>query len=136
MTPQTLNNDLDKSAINTSLIVLLIIDEAHKTSGDYAYSCILKKLSNQPLRIVALSATPGNNVEQFTEIFKNLGVSTIQMKDENDADIKKFTHHKHIEIIKIKQSANIKLLIDSFNKAILPIYNDMKRQQAIPPNVI
>ena len=40
MTPQTMNNDLENKLITIDKIVLLIFDEAHRTSGNYAYSNI------------------------------------------------------------------------------------------------
>jgi ERCC4-related helicase len=43
-------------------IVLVVLDEAHKGVGDYAYTAIVKRLSYKT-RIIALSATPGNNLE-------------------------------------------------------------------------
>lgn len=59
-TPQTLENDLNEELINQ--IVLVVLDEAHKGVGDYAYANIVKQLSYKT-RIIALSATPGNNIE-------------------------------------------------------------------------
>jgi ATP-dependent DNA helicase MPH1 len=43
-------------------IILVVLDEAHKGVGDYAYANIVKQLSYKT-RIIALSATPGNNIE-------------------------------------------------------------------------
>ena len=43
-------------------IVLVVLDEAHKGVGDYAYTNIVKRLLYNT-RIIALSATPGNNLE-------------------------------------------------------------------------
>ena len=41
MTPQTLQNDIEKKALDTSKIVLLVIDEAHRATGNYAYCRII-----------------------------------------------------------------------------------------------
>ena len=44
MTPQTLKNDLDNPIFNSSRIVLIVYDEAHRASGKYSYSEINKYL--------------------------------------------------------------------------------------------
>ena len=47
----------------------------------------LEKL-NFGFRIVALSATPGNNVNKIQEVISNLCISKLEMKDEKDPDVK------------------------------------------------
>lgn len=67
MTPQTLQNDIEKGILDCSKIVLLIIDEAHRASGNYAYCKIIEMLENLNIgfRIVALSATPVSKIENL-----------------------------------------------------------------------
>jgi len=44
MTPQTLQSDLEANLFDITKTVLLIIDEAHRASGNYAYCNIIKLL--------------------------------------------------------------------------------------------
>lgn len=48
----------------------LIIDEAHKAKGNYAYCEVVKKLYcvNKHFRILALSATPGKDNNELIEV--------------------------------------------------------------------
>lgn len=41
-------------------------------------------------RIVALSATPGNNEQKVQEVIDNLGIARLEVKDENDADVRPY----------------------------------------------
>lgn len=44
MTPQTLQKDIESELFDPSKIVLLIIDEAHRATGNYAYCRIIQML--------------------------------------------------------------------------------------------
>lgn len=42
MTPQTLQNDLEKGVFKSKRITLLVIDEAHRATKNYAYCTVIK----------------------------------------------------------------------------------------------
>jgi ERCC4-related helicase len=66
-TPQTVHNDLEQglcggnAMLDATKVVLLVLDEAHKTTGQYSYVRIVQLLDDlkAKYRIVGLSATPG-----------------------------------------------------------------------------
>jgi len=62
MTPQTLRNDLEKELYSLESVSLLIFDEAHRASGNYAYCNIADNSikANPHGRILALTASPGS----------------------------------------------------------------------------
>lgn len=70
VTPQVLQNDLDKCPELASLIKLIVVDEAHKAKGNYAYCEVIKKIKSQAkyFRVLALSATPGNSINDIGEV--------------------------------------------------------------------
>ena len=70
MTPQTLQKDLESELFDFSKIVLLIIDEAHRATGNYAYCKIIEFLerSGVGVRIVSLSATPVSKIENLQTV--------------------------------------------------------------------
>jgi len=47
--------------------ILVVFDEAHRATGKYAYSMVVKYLDelNTGFRILGLSATPGNDLTQI-----------------------------------------------------------------------
>ena len=67
MTPQTLQSDLENQLFDITKIVLIVIDEAHRASGNYAYCNIIKLLEQQDIgfRILSLSATPVSKIENL-----------------------------------------------------------------------
>lgn len=83
--------------------MLVIFDEAHRALGNYSYAKIIRKLSkyNFGFRILALSATPGNNLEQIQEVLKNLRIKKLEMKDEQDPDVRKYIKQRLITPVKI-----------------------------------
>lgn len=67
MTPQTLQKDIENKILDYTKIVLLVIDEAHRATGNYAYCRIIQLLEemNIGFRIVSLSATPVSKIENL-----------------------------------------------------------------------
>lgn len=70
VTAQVLSNDLDRIANLGAKIKCLVFDEAHRAKGNYAYCLVIKKLLTKTkyFRVLALSATPGNNITDVTEV--------------------------------------------------------------------
>lgn len=62
-TPQTLMNDLSNGRCDARKIVCVVIDEAHRATGQYAYSTVIQEISSatKTFRVLALSATPGSD---------------------------------------------------------------------------
>lgn len=66
LTPQVLQNDLRRNICPASGIVCLVVDEAHKATGRHAYNVCAQLIREATpfFRVLALSATPGNDVKQ------------------------------------------------------------------------
>ena len=80
-------------------VVLLVIDEAHRATGNYAYCKIIDLLETSAktgFRIVALSATPVSKIENLQAIVTSLRCCKFEVRDECDAEVKKYTHDKNI----------------------------------------
>lgn len=103
-TPQTINNDLKSKSCPADKIVCLVIDEAHKASGNYAYCGVIKKVSNKhkDFRVLALTATPGSKLETVQNVVDNLHISHIQIRTEESMDIREFSHGKNIQSITVR----------------------------------
>ena len=65
MTPQTLLCDLKEKRLDPSTTGLLILDEAHRATGNYAYCPIVNLLDELHVgfRLVSLSATPTSQLD-------------------------------------------------------------------------
>lgn len=122
-TPQVVENDLKSGNLNPNEIILLIIDEAHKARGNYAYTNVINFLNkfNNLFRVLALTATPGSDVESVQSVIENLNISKIEIRTENDLDIIKYIKSKTIEKLDCEQNNEILTIIDMISDAITPI---------------
>ncbi|KAG0679211.1 3'-5' DNA helicase [Pichia californica] len=122
-TPQVVENDLKSGILNPNEISLLIIDEAHRARGNYSYTNVIKFLNrfNSSFRVLALTATPGSDMESIQSVIENLNISKIEIRTEKDLDIAKYTKIKIIEKLDCEQNIEILKIIDIISEAILPI---------------
>lgn len=110
VTPQVVVSDMtDPSNEIAHNIKLLIVDEAHKAVGKYAYTQVVQYLQqvNRHFRILALSATPGKSVDSVAEIVQNLLISHIEVRSETSIDVVKYIHKKNIRTIVVPLDKNL-----------------------------
>lgn len=122
-TPQVVENDLTAGIIDPKEVVLLVIDEAHKSKGNYAYNNVVKFITrfNISFRILALTATPASDVEGVQEIIDNLSISKVEVRTEQSIDITKYMKQKKIERVTVSPSVEICELVDMLCTAIQPV---------------
>ncbi|XP_065074873.1 uncharacterized protein LOC135698718 [Ochlerotatus camptorhynchus] len=103
VTPQVVLADINSPEQNfpTDAVKLVVIDEAHKAKGRYAYTEVIKAIatSNSNFRVLALSATPGRTLEDVAEVIKNLLISHIEVRWENSIDVSPYTFKKNIRTV-------------------------------------
>ena len=63
--------------------------------------------ANVGFRILSLSATPVSKIEDLQTIVETLRVSKFEVRDEEDAEVKKYTHDKNIVTITVDKENNI-----------------------------
>ena len=65
LTPQVLTNDLASGICPAKHVRCLVVDEAHKATGNYAYCSVIHELTRAQsvYRVLALSATPGSDIK-------------------------------------------------------------------------
>lgn len=122
-TPQVVENDLAAGLVNPKSVSLLVIDEAHRARGNYAYNNVAKFLNrfNQAFRILALTATPASDVEGVQEVIDNLAISKVEVRTEQSIDISMYMKRKRIERVTVGTSLDIKECEDLLADAIAPV---------------
>jgi len=132
MTPQTLDNDLRTGIADPKKIVLLVVDEAHRAKGNYAYVKVVELLRrfNKSFRILALTATPGADVEAVQEVIDNLEISKVEIRTEDSIDIQQYVHTRDIEQILLDPSDEINMCKELLSKALQPLVNQLCGQNA------
>ncbi|MCD4666422.1 DEAD/DEAH box helicase [archaeon] len=102
-TPQCIENDLNNKNIDLKDVSILILDEAHNSVKGYAYNSITKdyhKNASYP-RIVGLTASPGSDLQKIKEISENLFIEEIEVRNENDEDVKPYVQEVNIDLVKV-----------------------------------
>ncbi|XP_076835377.1 Fanconi anemia group M protein isoform X3 [Brachyhypopomus gauderio] len=101
LTPQVMVNDLSRNTCPASQVKCVVIDEAHKASGNHAYCQVVRQLWNhtKQFRVLALSATPGGDMKAVQQVITNLLISHIELRSEESPDIQAHSHQRSLEKI-------------------------------------
>ncbi len=102
-TPQGLENDLISGKVSLRDVSLLGFDEAHRATGDYSYVWIAKKYYQEARwgRIVGMTASPGSDSETITEVCTNLYVEEIEVRTEQDDDVKPYIQEVDVDYVAV-----------------------------------
>ncbi|KAH8910774.1 P-loop containing nucleoside triphosphate hydrolase protein [Coniochaeta sp. PMI_546] len=130
MTPQTLINDLSKGYADPKSIVLLVVDEAHRATGDYAYVKVVEFIRrfSRSFRVIALTATPGSKVEAVQQVIDNLEISHVEIRTEESIDIRQYVHSRKEDIVTLEPSDEILRIQELFSKALKPFVDKLSQQ--------
>jgi len=119
-TPQVIENDLIAGRIDLKDVVHVTFDEAHRAVGEYSYVYIAKvyfEQARKPL-VLGLTASPGSDVERIKEVIENLRIEAIEIRTENDEDVKPYIHERKIQWIKVEMPNELKEIRELINKMI------------------
>jgi len=102
-TPQCIQNDIITGRLSLENVSLLIADEAHNAVKEYAYTWIAQQYYKKAQfpRIIGLTASPGSDLERIKEVCKNLYIEEIEVRTDNDPDVKPYIKEIEIEWIKV-----------------------------------
>ncbi|PQE10080.1 atp-dependent dna helicase mph1 protein [Rutstroemia sp. NJR-2017a BVV2] len=127
MTPQTIDNDLKSGIADPKKIVLLIVDEAHRATGNYSYVKVVQFIRrfNKSFRVLALTATPGATVEAVQEVIDNLEIAKVEIRTEESMDIRQYVHRRDIDEILLDPSDEIIMVKELFSNALQPLVNKL-----------
>ncbi|KAL4915742.1 hypothetical protein BDW62DRAFT_187831 [Aspergillus aurantiobrunneus] len=132
MTPQTLTNDLKSGIADPKRIVLLVVDEAHRATGGYAYVEVVKFLRrfNQSFRVLALTATPGSTVESVQAVVDGLDISRVEIRTEQSLDIREYVHARNTDIQTFQNSDEMILCMDLLSSTLQPLVDQLRTLNA------
>ncbi|EQC26413.1 hypothetical protein, variant [Saprolegnia diclina VS20] len=130
-TPQSMQNDIERGNCDVSSFVCVVVDEAHRATGNYAYTVVVKAIAAKlsGFRVLALSATPGAKFDVIQEVISNLRISHIECKSGDDPDVRKYTHSRQEEIIKCKMTGEVSSVRVQFLKLFQPILHRLCTSQ-------
>ena len=117
----TIQKDIEKNRISLDNVSLLVLDECHKSRDNYATTKLadnLIKTSKFP-RILALTASPGSTTEKIEQICKNLFIEKVEIRTEDDEDIKEFIQEKETKWLEVDLPEELKKLHKKIKKVYL-----------------
>ncbi|KAF8973413.1 hypothetical protein BGZ46_009919 [Entomortierella lignicola] len=122
-TPQVLQNDIKSGICPAEDIVCLVVDEAHRAVGRYAYSEVIRLLEpiNQDIRIMALTATPGGDIKTVQKVVQNLKIAKIEMRTEDSMDLQRYIFKRTVQEMVIPCGREVGDIRDKFVKMIRPM---------------
>lgn len=126
-TPEITKNDLDRQIVSPEQFSLLIIDEAHRTIGDYAYTGISERFRNTDVRIVGMTATLPSEKEKATEILQTLRISSIAQRSEESPDVKPYVQQTETQWITVELPPEMKEVQSLLKAALDSRYQELKR---------
>ncbi|MCL7416187.1 MAG: DEAD/DEAH box helicase, partial [ANME-2 cluster archaeon] len=136
-TPQVIENDLLSRRIDLEDVVHITFDEAHRAVGNYAYVYIAEKyqaLAHDPL-ILGLTASPGSSSDKIDEVCRNLHISKIQVRTEDDPDVKPYVHFRDLEWRHVTVPVEMKGLLDAMKKVLDDRLNQLGKLGFVTPNL-
>nr|GEU83199.1 DEAD-box ATP-dependent RNA helicase FANCM isoform X2 [Tanacetum cinerariifolium] len=129
VTPQVLEKDIQTGSCAVKQIVCLVIDEAHRASGNYAYCVVVRELMAVPvqLRILALTATPGSDRKTIQNVIDNLQISSLEYRSETDHDVMQYVNDRKVEFIQVEMGKDALEATNLLNDVMRPYVEKLSR---------
>lgn len=116
-TPQCIANDLENNMYNMDEFGLVIFDEAHRGTGNYAYVTVAQ-YCDKSIRSVGLTASPGSDIKKVEEVCKNLGFLKIDVRTENDPDVAPYIHDTYVKKIEVNMPKELLDIVDILKRLL------------------
>ena len=119
-TPEVIKNDIIAERYDLKDVALLIVDECHRTVGNYAYVFIAERYNdtaNDPL-LLGMTASPGSDAEQVAEICQHLSIKVVESRIETDPDVRPYVHEREIEYRTVDLPEDLWLAVSVLNTMI------------------
>jgi len=127
-TPQGLENDVISSRIDLKDVSLLGVDEAHRAVGEYSYVFLAKqyhKLARYP-RIIAMTASPGSELEKINEVIQNLFIEDIEIRTDKSPDVSKYIQELKINWINVTLPEKFNTILNYLNNCFKSKLKEIK----------
>lgn len=132
-TPQAVANDLDKGAYDLGEIGLIVYDEAHRGTGNYAYVDVARY---RPLRALALgmTASPGSDLHKIEEVCRNLALTRIDVRADDDPDVAPYVHDTYVNRIEVNMPKDLTDITALLRKLLDHYFLELTELRLTQPN--
>ncbi len=128
-TPQIIRNDVMSGDLDISIFSTMIVDEAHRATGDYPYPFIAERFyqATPSGLVLGLTASPGHEMERIYEICRNLGIENIEVRVDSDPDVMPYIQEMTLEWVKVEVSKGMRDLISILERMFLERVGKLQR---------
>ncbi len=128
-TPQGLENDVINRRVKLEEVSLLVIDEAHHATGDYPYVWLAKQYdkSSNHTRILALTASPGSDLESIRIVCNNLCIEKVEVRTEKDHDVKEYLQPMEMNWVYVELPKEANTLLTSLKECKKSKLNELQK---------
>ncbi|XP_023948060.2 uncharacterized protein LOC112053033 [Bicyclus anynana] len=137
-TPQVVYNDIKSGICPGEKIRCLVVDEAHRAKGNYAYCQIISTLTDMGhtvYRVLALSATPGSKLEDVINVVKNLHIAHLELRSEGCIDVASYSHSRKINTVVISLGEELTLLRKQYVEIMDRYARRLQQFNILPQNL-
>jgi Fanconi anemia group M protein len=126
-TPEIVRNDIIRKIIDVDQFGLIIFDEAHRATGDYAYTTIAEQLNIDNTRILGMTATLPSEREKAKEVCDNLHIKNIAERSDSSPDVKPYIQDTSTEWVSVELSPEMKTIQRYIKIALDQRYTELRR---------
>lgn len=129
-TPQVIENDLTSGLLPAQFVRCIVIDEAHRAQGNYAYVNIVRHLqenNRNGFRVLALSATPGSDIQKVQQVMLNLYISEVMFRSETSIDLMQYRNEKSSKAWTVELVGKHKEFVNKYIDITNPIFKELYR---------
>lgn len=133
-TPQVVLNDMRNGLFNIAKYGLIVFDEAHRATGNYAYVEIARNfLDARSKLILGITASPGGDREKLDEITEVLGIEAVRIKSENDPDVRSYMGGIDLKVTKLELPEYIREVASILRRVIDRLSDKIKPAGIMAP---
>ena len=117
-TPQVISKDIEANRASLTDFSLVIFDEAHRAVGNYAYVSIGQHYSEVAKNHLStgMTASPGSSKPEIIRLCRDLGITAVENRDENDSDVLAYIQPIKTRWVKIDMPEAVKDIASQLRK--------------------
>ena len=138
-TPQTIQKDIEAGRVSLENFSLFVVDECHRSRQNFANTVIAKHYHEKAVqeRIIALTASPGSDVSRIQEVRENLYLDAVEIRSEDDEDLKEYIQKKERKVIEVELPYDFKAIRSLLKSVFLEKVSALKKiGLSKPPSVV
>lgn len=132
-TPQSVANDLESEIYNLDDIDLLVYDEAHRGTGNYAYVTVAGHYPSEKLSL-GMTASPGSDIRRIEEVCNNLMLTRIDLRSDDDPDVSPYIYSTYVNKIEVNMPKELTDIIDILKKMLDHYFMELTDLRLADPN--